>query len=152
MAAADSYRHVRSLASLSLALEMMQCEMCSSLRPLPEMCREIAARVPFPADRLMREIADMSDQIGERRFSDIWTEAVRSTPELQLKPDESAVLVELGAGLGRYGLEEEESRLRGYAARIAAAWERAETEHRTNVRLYLSGGAAAGAVMALLLI
>jgi stage III sporulation protein AB len=142
----------RSLQSLSSALGVMKSEICDRLTPMPELLGHMAAEATYPASQLFRSAAEKIPSLGSRSFSSIWSQAVKSTPELLLTPSEALVLTELGQSLGRYDIAEQRSALQ-YAQRRMEEYARAaELERDKNSKVKAFLGVAAGFFAIILLI
>jgi stage III sporulation protein AB len=82
--------------------------------------------------------------IGAKPFSALWSQAVRNTPELLLKPPEELGLTELGAQLGRYDVAEQAHAFQYAQRRLEEHIRRAEAERDSNSKVHAFLGVAAG--------
>jgi len=143
---------VKSLTTLIAGLNFMQSEMMTRLTPLPEVCRKAAQNAREPAKTLFQNVCAGLKSLGERQFSDIWRDAVDSTPELLLTEPERDALHELGSGLGRYGIDQQVALFEQVRKRLEDLLKSAESDREKNSRVYVSFGAAAGLFLVLILI
>ncbi len=135
---------VKSLHALASALGIMKSEICDRLTPMPELLGRLAEETTYPAAQLFKNASEKMTSIGTKPFSAIWSQAVKNTPELLLKPQEELVLTELGVRLGRYDIAEQSGAI-GYAQRrMEEHIRRAEAERDGNSKIHAFLGIAAG--------
>ncbi len=135
---------VKSLHALSSALGVMKSEICDRLTPMPELLRNLAEDATYPASQLFKNASEKMTSIGSKPFSAIWSQAVKSTPELLLKPSEELVLTELGVRLGRYDIAEQAVAIQYAQHRMEEHIRKAEIERDNNSKVRAFLGVAAG--------
>lgn len=135
---------VRSLQAVASALGIMKSEICDRLTPMPELMKSLADEATYPASQLFKNASEKMAAIGSKPFSAMWSQAVRNTPELLLKPPEELVLTELGARLGRYDVAEQAGAIQYAQRRMEEHIRRAEAERDSNSKVHAFLGVAAG--------
>ena len=145
-------QRARILSGLTLALEIMQSEICERMTPLPELVAQLAGDMEEPVRSFFRRLQSRMEQLGEVRFYEIWKKAVENSPELLLTVPEQRALCELGHSLGRYNLEQQRGAILYVHRKMETFARRAEEERIRNSRTNAFLGVAAGvfAVMILL--
>ncbi len=135
---------VKSLHAVASALGIMKSEICDRLTPMPELLKNLAEEATYPASALFKNASEKMASIGMKPFSSIWSQAVKNTPELLLKPPEELVLTELGVRLGRYDIAEQASAIQYAQRRLEEHIRKAETERDKNSKVHAFLGVAAG--------
>ena len=135
---------VKSLRAVTSALGIMKSEICDRLTPMPELLRNMADEATYPASQLFKNASERMTSIGMKPFSAIWSQAVKNTPELLLKPPEELVLTELGVRLGRYDITEQASAIQYTQRRMEEHIRKAEAERDNNSKVHAFLGIAAG--------
>lgn len=135
---------VKSLQAVSSALGIMKSEICDRLTPMPELLRNMKEEATYPASQLFKNASEKMSSIGSRPFSSLWSQAVKNTPELMLKPPEELVLTELGVRLGRYDIAEQAAAIQYAQRRLEEHIRKAEAERDSNSKVHAFLGIAAG--------
>lgn len=151
-ACTELYRHSRALESMISALELLRAETASRLTPLSETCGMLARSMQNPAGEFFANIGAGFSQLGEKSFSQIWSEAVSSSESLCLTTSETDALTELGAGLGKFCAEEQDAILERTLDSLKRAYAESEETRKRNSKLYVSGSAAVGMLAVIMLI
>ena len=131
-------RRVRLLRSLAAGLGRL-ADGLSLLRPLPEMLAELEGRPFFP---------ELAAPCAAGELERAWRQAALALP---LGREEREALAELGGVLGRYAAERQAGELAQVRARLDAAAAAEEEALKTRSRPSVGLGAAAGAMLAVLL-
>ena len=131
-------RRVRLLRSLAAGLGRL-ADGLSLLRPLPEILAELEGRPFFP---------ELAAPCAAGELERAWRAAALALP---LGREEREALAELGGVLGRYAAERRAGELAQVRARLDAAAAAEEEALKTRSRPSVGLGAAAGAMLAVLL-
>jgi stage III sporulation protein AB len=106
-----------------------------------------------PVSRLFREMSKRFEARDAGSFAEIWCGAFRrNREELALKSEETEILCDLGASLGRYDLENEERTLKLATRRLERCLEAAREKQTREGRLCSTLGISAGIVSAIILL
>ena len=144
-------RRVEGLRGLLAALERMEREISFRLTPVPDLIRLLARDAPPPVNGFFRACLARLPRLGERRFSELWREALAECP-MDLAPEDRTLWGEVGDVLGRYDAGGQLASLEEIAARLRRQLERAEADHARLGRVYGALGLTAGSMLAILLI
>lgn len=144
-------RRVRVLEALISALGIMRGEICSRLTPMADILEMLSRETEEPIRGLFRRIYDGMQELGERSFYEIWSDAVRAVP-MGLTEREERVLCELGNSLGRYDIQLQAASLSRTAARFEDFLREAEEARRRDGRVHLLFPIAAGVSVVMILI
>ena len=140
-----------ALRALADALELMERELCFRLAPMPELFGELAGRTQRPADRFFRQCAQGLDELPRRSLKELWrAAAAENLPAL--RRGDLAVLLSLGAVLGRYSGEEQRQAISRAAAELRQILAAADGERRQQSRVYTALSIAAGGLLVILLL
>ena len=142
---------VRGLSALTAALELLERELSFRLPPMPDLLEGLARRAPAPADRFFAKCAKGLDELGEKPFDQIWSEALSGAP-MGLNAEDAALLGELGGVLGRYDGEGQRQAVAQTRARLTERLQEARDERRRQGRVYGTLGTALGAFCTILLL
>ncbi len=140
-------RRSEALEELAFGLGLLGFELESFRRPLPELCRHLSGQAPGAAGQLFERLCQGLEQQPGESFSGLWQKALGP-----LKGPERALLLPLGAVLGRYGAPEQRRALSLCQTRLEELAAEARERHRRNGRLYLGLGAALGAGISLMML
>ncbi len=144
-------RRVKTLRSLTEALELLEREMDFRLPPMKELIRETARRSAEPASGFLRVCAERMEEWEGQPLADLWQQA--ALDELPaLKPCDRETLLSVGAVLGRYDAESQRGVISAARERLAVFLTDAVEERRRQGRVYGALGAAAGAFLVILLL
>lgn len=144
-------RRVNTLAALAGALELIARELSFRLTPMPELLERLAGRAAHPADLLFVHCRDGLKDLGEVSLGQLWREGLRLEP-LGLDQRELAALDSLGDVLGCYDGEGQLAALEQVRSELEQALAEAREERIRLGRVYQTVGAAAGAVLVILLL
>ena len=143
---------VKTLRSLVGGLEVLGRELSFRRTAMPELMERTARQAGAPARYLFARCRDHLEELGERTFGQIWTQAVEEEPELLLAEPERAILRELGQVLGRYDADDQLAALERADRELTACLARAEEDRRRLSRVYTALGVGSGAMLAILLL
>ena len=144
-------RRVKTLQSLTEALELMERELDFRLPPMKELIWETARRSAEPASEFLAACAERMDELEGQPLSGLWQQA--ALDELPaLKPCDREVLLSVGAVLGRYDAESQRGAISAARERLAGFLADAVEERRRQGRVYGALGATAGAFLVILLL
>lgn len=132
-------RRAALLRSLAAGLGRL-ADGLSLLRPLPQILAGLAGRPFFP---------ELAEPCAAGELERAWRAAALALP---LGREEREALAELGSVLGRYAADRQTGELEHVRARLDAAAEAAEASLRNRSRPSVGLGAAAGAMLAVLLV
>lgn len=135
---------VKSLSALIHSLDIMRSEICDRMTPMTEIIRLLKKETAFPANVFYKNLDCRLEKLGQVQLSELWNETLSSTPQLMLAPQESDILCELGASLGRYSVYEQEKALFYAKKRLEARLKRAELEREKDSKVQAFLGVAAG--------
>lgn len=157
--AVSSYRcvkkmadRVRSLSSVTCALEMMRYEITERLTPMADVFEMMAASVPKPASLLFKNADSEMKELGSCSFYTIWKRAVDKTDQLLLRENEKTALYQVGLSLGRYDFKSQETSLKRAAMKFDAFTKRAEEERRRNRTMQTYLGVISGIFLVIVLL
>lgn len=143
--------HLEALDRLAQALERMEAEITAKAVPLPALIAGLAESTAGVAGRFFLALSAALDELGERPFSDLWTETVQSSlPELSR--EERAAIAELGDVLGRYPIPRQQEALARCRASLQHSLENAHGREREDRRLAWGLALSAGALVMIVLI
>jgi stage III sporulation protein AB len=134
---------VRSLQAVASALGVMKSEICDRLTPMPELMRSMADEATYPASQLFKNASEKMASIGAKPFSALWSQAVRNTPEMLLKPRRNWCHG-TRARLAGTNVAEQAHALQYAQRRMEEHIRRAETERDSNSKVHAFLGVAAG--------
>lgn len=150
-AAGELGRRVNTLSALVGALEWMARELAFRLTPMPELLEGLAGKASPPVDLLFAYCREGLKNLGVVPLAQLWREGLR-LPALGLGQRELAVLDGLGDILGCYDGEGQLAALEQARGELERTLEEAREERRRLGRVYQTVGAAAGAVLVILLL
>lgn len=142
---------IAALRELEFALLLLRGELESRAAALPELCVFLRERTCGAARALFSGMAAQLSMLGEERFSSLWNRAVRESGTA-LEDREREELLGLGEVLGRYELETQLRRLEGCCTVLHQCREEAERAYPGQRRLCLGLSAAAGLLLAIVLL
>lgn len=142
----------RTLSALASSLDIVQSEICDRLTPMPELLELIEREAAYPACVFYGNVRKHLGDLGETAFSEIWRDAIQSTPELLLEAQDALVLAELGMSLGKYNAEEQANALAYAKRRLEAQAAAAAAERDRDSKLHAVVGVAAGVFAVMVLI
>ena len=144
-------RRVKTLRSLTEALELMERELDFRLPPMKDLIRETARRSAEPASGFLLTCAERMDEREGQPLAGLWQQA--ALEELPaLKPCDREALLSVGVVLGRYDAESQRGVISAARERLAGFLADAVEERRRKGRVYGALGAAAGAFLVILLL
>lgn len=144
-------RRVAALRSMSAALELLGHELDFRLAPLEEVFSSASQRVTEPASAVFRSCAEKLRTEDRQLMSDIWSLALRAKlPELE--PREIECLQRVGAVLGRFDAQRQQSVVSAAAEQLEEYLREAADERNRKGRLYGTVSAAAGLFLVIILL
>ena len=141
--------HDALLRALISALETVRAEITGRLTPMPEIAEKLARTGPGETRRFFALLERRLGELGEREFSELWSECVDS---LYLPGDEARMLGELGRSLGRYGPAEQNAALVLCMDALSAAEREARSAAVSGSRMWTGVSLAAGLLLAVMLV
>ena len=147
----EKKRAYETLAQLCFSLELTASELASRSSPLPELIKLLSERVGRRAAEFYKELYSTLPLLGDRDFSLLWTEAVKKTLG-SLTAAEQEEFVRLGYILGRYELQEQISAVKTTLIFFIARRDSAQAKSVEEKKLSLGLTAAAGALLAIVLL
>ncbi len=151
-AAAQLQHRVTGLRALVGALEQMERELEFRLTPMPELMARLAREVQPPARYLFSYCREHLDELGARRFGQLWRNALEENADLALTAQERQIMDGLGDVLGRYDGEGQREALRSAVSQLGECLRRAEGDRDRLGRVYATLGVGAGAMLVILLL
>lgn len=142
----------KALSVVVSALEIMKNEIGDRLTPIPELFELLSREAESPVSLLFENAKNGMQELGSCSFSKIWSDAVQSTPELMLNPNEELLLCELGMSLGKYNVEEQVSAIALTQKRFEAFAQKAEEERARDSKMHAFLGLASGVFAVIILI
>lgn len=109
-------RSLETLRGMDAALERLYAELSLRQTSLPELTELLANDASGTAGAFFRKLDALLSQLGERPFSALWREALRTLSELD--GAELDALERLGGALGRYALDEQLAAVADCRARL----------------------------------
>lgn len=150
-AASQLRARVSALRALVEGLESLEREMSFRLSSMPELMDCLAKQTQPPAAYLFAYCRDHMEELGEKRFGQIWKEALEENPDLLLEQAEQQILSNVGEVLGRYDAGEQRRALHSASAELEQCLLRAEEERLRLGRVYTALGLGSGAMLVILL-
>lgn len=146
-------RRERALDQMIQALDWMAAELGERQTPLPEMIEQLKEEGGADSRRFFKEMFRRIQEENGLSFSYRWQTTARDiAPELGLEEEETAILRDAAAYLGRYQAEQQLFGLRQTRARLEAIRVRVCNELRTKGSIYRICGIAAGIVTVLMML
>lgn len=146
-------RRVRVLDQMIQALDWMAAELGERQTPLPEIIAQLKEEGGTDSRRFFAEVFRRIRQENGLSFSYRWQTTARDiAPELGLEEEETAVLRDAAAYLGRYQTEQQLFGLRQTRARLETIRVQACHELQTKGGVYRTCGIAAGIVTVLMML
>ena len=142
-------RHMDLLWELELALGLLQNELETSVRPMPQLCALLAERCGGEVGRFFRTLVDSFPSLGERRFGELWSSAVDALPAV--RPEDRRCLKRLGGSLGRYELDRQLQDLTLCREQLRRSWKQ-ERDALPMHRRLAYGLSLAGAALLLIVV
>lgn len=140
--------HLKSLADVCDALELIKGELSTNLSSLPEICEALDGRAKGSAADFLLKLRISFENLGTEDFSMLWTRAVESAFK-DLSCEELKSVASLGNILGKFRLEDQLSALDCTTAYLKDTLNRAKLDYPNERKLSL-GVSAAGAMLILL--
>ena len=144
-------RELESLRSLCAALVLMESELSSRAAPLTDLIPLLAREAGEPAAGFFSHLSTEMEELGDRRFRELWLEAAIPSFSTLREPELHAVL-ELGSSLGRYPLERQLEAIRRCRSLLSERQETAGVRLREDLRLGWGLSASLGILLWLLCI
>lgn len=142
---------VKTLRSMSAALELIGCELDFRAPPVRELFERLAVETEQPAASFFRACAEEMS-VGEGRpLSELWRKCVKERLT-SLKQAEAACLISVGAVLGRYDAQSQRRALNRAREQLDGYLSGAMQERRQKGRVYGALSAAAGVFLVVLLL
>lgn len=141
-------RRARLTAELAAGLELLRGEIVSRLAPMPEAAERLALHGPEGTRAFYAAVSAGLENFGGAEFSELWRRALGL---LDIGPAARAALENLGASLGRYGAQEQDSAISACELELRREAERASEEARVMGRLRAGLAAGAGLILAIVL-
>lgn len=146
-------RRVAVLTQLIRALDMMAAEVSERQTPLPEIIRLLTMEGGEDSRRFFREMHERIARGDGLSFSYRWQTTARDlAEELGLESDETDILRDAAAYLGRYQAEQQVFGLQQTRARLEAVRIQAGEMLKTKGSVYRACGIAAGVVTVLVML
>jgi stage III sporulation protein AB len=145
-------RRARALAGLARALAAMRSELVTRLAPVPELIERAERQSEEPVSAFFRNVRLRLGELGDTALYELWSDALRGTPELLLTGEESAALREAPRALGRYDLAEQRDALLRAEGQFEEFSRRAGAKRDAEFKTRALLGAAVGVFAALLLL
>lgn len=144
-------RRVAALRSMSAALELLGHELDFRLAPLEEVFSSASQRVTEPASAVFRSCAEKLRAEDRQLMSDIWSLTLRKElPELE--QHEIECLQRVGAVLGRFDAQRQQSVISTAVEQLEAYLREAADERKRKGTLYGTVSAAAGLFLVIILL
>lgn len=150
--AAELRTRASALAAVVSGLELLRGEMCTLRAPMPQVTERLSGTAPGEMKHFFRRLNQSLSGLGEHSFYELWSSAVRESPELMLSKEEADCLTHLGMSLGRYVLSEQEAVINQCIARFSDFYELAREESKVQGKLYAGLGVAAGLMVSVVLL
>lgn len=145
-------RRVRILQNIVTALDMMHSEISCMCTPMDELFEKLCGAVQSPLSMFFQDCRDTHAKRPDLPITMIWSRAVRDAEYLELLPQETQVLLDVGNAIGRYEAEEE-LRVLAHARRSMEAYLKTAAETRTRLgKLYGSLSLMSGIAVVIMLI
>ncbi len=145
-------RRVNTLEGLIVSLQLMESEICSRMASTRDVLELLSREAPGPVRGLYRRAWGGLEALGRCSFYAIWRMAVERSVELDLRPEETALMTSLGLSLGRYDIREQAEAIGRTRRRLEAALKRAEEERDRDSRLHAFFGLASGLFAVIILL
>ena len=142
---------VACLRAVVGALELMERELTFSLTPMPELLAGLARRGAPPVRPFFAQCARELDELNGHTLCQIWQEAAAAHLGV-LSGEDLAILLPLGAVLGRYGGEDQRLAVAQAADGLRRQLDCAVVEQRRQRRVYGTLGVSAGAFLVIILL
>lgn len=143
-------RRARVLRAWGEALLLLEGELSFSLPAMPELLETLRVKASPPAGETFGQVGKGLTQLGEKPFSQIWTQAV--TNHAGLQGEDLVTLQGLGEALGRYDRAERCRMLTSVRERLSRREEECRAELGSKGRAYGMLGLALGAFVIILLL
>lgn len=144
-------RRVRALRSMERLLKTAAGELGTRLTPLPALFAQLEGRCDGTAAVFASALNTRLEQLGDRPFSELWTESVDSALDM-LSGEERELLSALGLSLGRYELERQLAELDLSLDLLAGAIARRSAALPEKKRLGMGLAWAGGALLVIVLL
>jgi len=146
----DLTRRLETLRALNAAFGLFERELVLRAPSTPELLETLARRAPAPAGAFFSACQKGLSRLGERSFQEIWTSSLAVLPALE--QEERAVLVTLGASLGRYIAEDQCRAIEEARRQLTEILTHIEERRRREGRSYGALGLALGLFATILLL
>lgn len=143
-------RRMETLRGLCGALELAEGELETRLTPLPELVRLLAGRSSGQTGDFFRLLDASFGFLGAEDFAALWSRAA-ATALTALSSADREELVRLGQVLGRFELDRQLAALEACVRALRGELEAARVRYPGDRRLSLGLGAAAGALLIVVL-
>lgn len=145
------YMHANSLRAVIASLNMMNGEIYSHLMPMRDILELLAESGPETTKKLYENVLSGMERLDNCPFCEIWRESVRKTP-LHLTGEETEVLCELGAYLGKYDVEEQSRLISQTTRNMERFLKDAEDTRKRDSKVYAAFSLTAGIFTVIMLI
>lgn len=149
-AAREKKRKAENLREMAAAIRMMEREIGVRMTPLPELLCLASAQSNGSVGMFFKECAVFAKN-NDGLFAEKWEKALRKL-ETEIEKESLECLVQLGKEISRYSWEEEKRLLSLTADNLEEDFQQATKESAKCGRLYRTLGAAAGAMLVILLV
>ena len=148
--ASQFYRQMGQLRTMLAAIEILKCELNYTLRPIPNLCRQVCKRTSGAVSDFFHRYAENLDKdIPRGRAA---AKAMDACKRLILPNDAKMAVLELCASIGRYDLDGENRILQMSGHRLRSAIERFEKEKRPLAKSYAVLGFTTGIALVILFV
>lgn len=149
--AREEKNRVRTLRDLISALDILKNEICTNKTPIGKILSMDCMLTFKTLNSFFKALETEFSDLGDKRFSNIWSECINNT--LMLLPDKSKnELLVLGNNLGRYDSELQKEAIERCIRVLQSECEELERGLNNNEKMYIGLYGGAGLVLALVLI
>ena len=149
--AKEEKRKVDILRELCSFLEVVKNEICTNKTPLKKLFKSESLKGLTHIGGFVSSVSAGFSELGEKRFCDIWSEALDDSLDILTEKSKSALL-SLGTSLGRYDSEMQKCAIERCLHTLQNECEELEGSLPNNERMYIGLGGGAGLILALMLI
>ena len=145
-------QRARTLYAVGCELEQLGSEINELRAPLPEIVSRLKTETPAPCRAWLSALSDALETETDARFSFLWQRTLETHAPPGLGAETRERLGMLAASLGRYDAPEQCQALERCLRAVEREQALAEEKARTQGRLCVGLGAAAGLLLAVLLL
>ena len=149
--AKEEKHKVKTLRELCSALDIFKNEICANKTPIGKVAAMESLKAFSNLRPFFTELEYQFESLGEKRFTDIWSESVLKT--LKQIPEKSKnELIALGNSLGRYDSDLQRAVIERCIQVLKSECEELERGLSDNEKMYIGLYGGAGLILALALI